>query len=298
MKEKKLFLLCFIFLALFCTLSTQNTVYASNKAKLSNTKITISKGSTKTLKIKNSKKKVKWKIISGSKIVSLKKKKSNSITIKAKKKGTAKVQAIVGKKHLICKIVVKNSSTKLCKTQYGIVNRVSCPQFHFKYPSNWKITRYISNQGEIGERIVLKNARGVTVIYMQYNSIYALGNSGRYMDQIKATKIADANFVPAQLPGASVDYSKLGRFIIAELKTVGTLYMDRDSDFKKIDGGVAYAVVPKSYVGLHEVVGDGFYSEFSFKYAGTYSFTAQAPQGKFTKKEKSQVINILKSFNE
>lgn len=297
---KKLFLVCFIFLTLFCccTIFTQNTIYASNKAKLSSAKITITKGNTKVLKIKNSKRNAKWKIISGSKSISLKKKKSHSIIIAAKKKGTAKIQATIGKKHLICKIVVKNSSTKLCKTQYGIVNRVSCSQFHFKYPSNWKITRDISNRGEIGERIVLKNARGVRVIYMQYNSLYALGNSGRYMDQIKATKVADANFIPGQLPASSVDYSKLGRFIIAELKTVGTLYMDQDSDFKKINGGIAYALVPKSYLGLHEVVGDGFYSEFSFRYAGLYSFTAQAPKGKFTKKEKSQVINILKSFNE
>ena len=54
---KKLFLVCFIFLTLFCccTIFTQNTIYASNKAKLSSAKITITKGNTKVLKIKNSK---------------------------------------------------------------------------------------------------------------------------------------------------------------------------------------------------------------------------------------------------
>ena len=294
---KKLFLVCFIFLTLFCccTIFTQNTIYASNKAKLSSAKITITKGNTKVLKIKNLKRNAKWKIISGSKSISLKKKKSHSIIIAAKKKGTAKIQATIGKKHLICKIVVKNSSTKLCTTQ--LAETVACPQFHFRYPSNWKITRDMPNQGPIAERIVLKNSRGVTVIYMEYSNLNGLENSGRFMDQIKATKVADANFIPGQLSASSVDYSKLGRFIIAELKTVGTLYMDQDSDFKKINGGIAYALVPKSYLGLHEVVGDGFYSEFSFRYAGLYSFTAQAPKGKFTLKEKKQVFNILKSFN-
>lgn len=57
-------------------------VSAAKKVSLSNKKLTVTKGKSKTLKVKNT-----------------------------KKKGTAKVQAMVGKKKLTCKVTVKNVKT-------------------------------------------------------------------------------------------------------------------------------------------------------------------------------------------
>ena len=87
-------------------------VSAAKKISLSSKKITINKGGSKTIKVKNIKKKVKWKIVSGKANITLKKKGKAAASIKGKKKGTAKVQAIVGKKKLTCKVTVKEGKTE------------------------------------------------------------------------------------------------------------------------------------------------------------------------------------------
>lgn len=69
---------------------------AAKKVKLSSKKVTVQVGKTKTLKLKNNKKKAKWTVISGKKNIKLKSKKNTSVKIVGKKKGTAKVQAKVG----------------------------------------------------------------------------------------------------------------------------------------------------------------------------------------------------------
>ena len=52
------------------------------------------------------KKKTKWTVISGKKSVSLSKKKKDSVMVKAKKTGKAKVQAKVGRKKYIATVMV------------------------------------------------------------------------------------------------------------------------------------------------------------------------------------------------
>ena len=69
-------------------------VSAAKKVSLSNKKLTVTKGKSKTLKVKT-----------------LKKKGKVAVSVKGKKKGTAKVQAMVGKKKLTCKVTVKNVKT-------------------------------------------------------------------------------------------------------------------------------------------------------------------------------------------
>lgn len=76
--------------------------------KLSKKKITLTVKKSATLKIKgSSKKKVKWKT-SNKKVIQVKKtKKQTIVKLVAKKKGTAKITATVGKKKLTCKVTVK-----------------------------------------------------------------------------------------------------------------------------------------------------------------------------------------------
>ncbi|MEE3333671.1 MAG: cyclophilin-like fold protein [Ruminococcus sp.] len=69
---------------------------------------------SKTLKLKNTTKKVSFKITSGKTVIRIKRKSNTSITITGLKKGTAKIRAVLGKKSYTCKVSVK-SYAKLLK---------------------------------------------------------------------------------------------------------------------------------------------------------------------------------------
>lgn len=101
-------------LTLSMVLSCAGGVQAARKPKLSTGKVTVKVGKTKTVKVKNTTKKVKWSIKSGKSNVTLKNKKKNSVGIQGKKAGKAKVQAAVSGKKLICNVTVtgkKNGQT-------------------------------------------------------------------------------------------------------------------------------------------------------------------------------------------
>ena len=99
-------MLCFVMmLSLF--LSAAVPAEAAKKPKLSTKKITVRVGKSKTLKVKNAAKKVKWSVKSGKSAVTLTKKKKASVSIKGKKAGKAVVVAKVGKKKLQCKVTVE-----------------------------------------------------------------------------------------------------------------------------------------------------------------------------------------------
>ena len=74
--------------------------------KLSSKKISIKVGQKKTIKVKNTKKKVKWSIESGKKNITLSKKKKTSVAVTGKKSGSAVVLAKIGSKKLTCKVTV------------------------------------------------------------------------------------------------------------------------------------------------------------------------------------------------
>ncbi|MBO5487873.1 MAG: C40 family peptidase [Eubacterium sp.] len=82
---------------------------AAAKVSLSTKKLTIEKGKSKTLKIKNTKKKVSWKL-STKKYVTIKKTGKYKIKITGKKVGTTKITAKVGKKSYTCTVKVKKAS--------------------------------------------------------------------------------------------------------------------------------------------------------------------------------------------
>lgn len=90
-------MLCF---ALVLAVPTQSQ--AASKVKLSKSKITIVVGQQKTLKVKNTKKKVTWS--SSKKSVA---KVSSEGVVTARKAGTATITAKVGKKKYTCKVTVK-----------------------------------------------------------------------------------------------------------------------------------------------------------------------------------------------
>ena len=78
---------------------------AKGKTALAKKAITLRKGKTFLLKLKNNTKKVKWSV-NKKKIIKLSKKTKKSVTLKALKPGKAKVTAKVGKKKYTCKVTV------------------------------------------------------------------------------------------------------------------------------------------------------------------------------------------------
>lgn len=111
MKTKKQLMAWALSFALLFGMIPNAEVSAAKKVSLSTKKLTVTKGKSKTLKVKNTKKKVTWKVVSGKKYITLKKKGKASVTVKGKKKGKAKVQEKIGKKKLTCTVTVKNATT-------------------------------------------------------------------------------------------------------------------------------------------------------------------------------------------
>lgn len=104
MKSTRKFISLILVLALCLSTFSNTNVDAKGKVKLNKKKITLTIGSKYKLKLKNYKKKVRWKS-SNKKVASVSKK--GKVT--AKKKGTAKITAIAGKKKYVCKVIVKKS---------------------------------------------------------------------------------------------------------------------------------------------------------------------------------------------
>ena len=112
-----------IFALILGMLIAPNQADAKKKKKvaLNKTKLTLTVGKSYKLKLKNNKKKIKWS--SSKKKVATVSKKGK---VKAKKAGTARITAKVGKKKYVCKVTVKNKkkTTKTTTTKKPTVTKV------------------------------------------------------------------------------------------------------------------------------------------------------------------------------
>lgn len=84
---------------------------AAKKLALSSKKLTINEGESKTIKLNNNKKAVKWTVTSGKSNIVLSKKTKKSVKITAKKVGKAKIQAKVGSQKIVCTVTITSKST-------------------------------------------------------------------------------------------------------------------------------------------------------------------------------------------
>ena len=117
---KNSFIVCLILtLALTCGCAEAKT--SAKKPKLNTTGMSLNIKQSKTLKLKNTTKKVSFKITSGKNFIKIKRKSNNSITVTGLKKGIAKIKAVLGKKSYTCKVSVtdfmNNSASKALKKQ-------------------------------------------------------------------------------------------------------------------------------------------------------------------------------------
>lgn len=109
-KIKKGFALLLVFV-MAVSVIPQSAFAAKKMVKLSKKTVTVAVGEAVKIQLKNNKKKVKWRITSGKKNVTLSKKKKTGVIIKGKKAGKAKVQAKIGKKKYVCKVTVEKAAT-------------------------------------------------------------------------------------------------------------------------------------------------------------------------------------------
>lgn len=67
---------------------------------------TLTLGKTYKIAIRSGSKKVKWKVVSGKKVITLKKKRKNSVIVHPNKEGTAKLQGVYGSRKYIYRLEV------------------------------------------------------------------------------------------------------------------------------------------------------------------------------------------------
>lgn len=97
-------------MVIFSGIFFEGEASAAGRVALSHKKITIQAGKNKTLRLKNNKAVVKWSVATGKEYIKLGNKTKKSVKITARKKGTAKVQAKVGRKKYVCKVTVTAKS--------------------------------------------------------------------------------------------------------------------------------------------------------------------------------------------
>ena len=218
------------------------------------------------------------------------------------------------KKILICSIILilaistifflSNRTPKLNKTYTtnftgttnfaGNVNFTS-PIFQFDYSDNWKITKENTNKDDNELEIVeLTNKRGVVIRYVQHKGL-SFG-SGRDAMTCKITKMADSEFKLGKVQ--DTDYSNTGKIVVAKIHD--KKYGDITGKYSSKYNEYFYAIIPESYLNMsvYSGVDERRIEKFSIKYGQYLSFIAQSPNGKFTRNEEKQIVEILSSFRE
>lgn len=177
-------------------------------------------------------------------------------------------------------------------TRFGTVNKVTYPAFSFNYPDNWKVVKEdVEHESEMVE---LENDEGARVTFLYCCSKIQGGGSSVNMARVNISKVTNSQFVPDYVQ--ATDYSNLGEFMVARLKTTGVMNMQTDKEFTDVDGDVSYAVLPLSEQGTRENVRKATSGEFTFWYAGSISFVGFDTGNDFTQQEQKEVIAILNSF--
>lgn len=106
MKNMKKLIACMLGLALIMSsVPVVETQAAAKGAALSSSSVILVKGKSTTIKVKNVAEKASWAVISGSECISIRKN-GNTVVVKGKKYGAARLQAVVSGKKYVCIIDV------------------------------------------------------------------------------------------------------------------------------------------------------------------------------------------------
>lgn len=134
MKRKNVILVTFL-LTMLVSLMFSQSVWAKNKVKLNYNKKILFVGDKVKLKVKNTKKKIKWSS-KNKKIAEV----SSKGRIKAKKAGKTVIIAKVGKKRYKCKITVKKKKYKIIDREIGYYTSDLKPEgtYYLSFGLKWK----------------------------------------------------------------------------------------------------------------------------------------------------------------
>lgn len=106
MKNMKKLIACMLGLALIMSsVPVVETQAAAKGAALNSSSVILVKGKSTTIKVKNVAEKASWAVISGSECISIRKN-GNTVVVKGKKYGAARLQAVVSGKKYVCIIDV------------------------------------------------------------------------------------------------------------------------------------------------------------------------------------------------
>jgi len=142
MKVTKFFKSIAIVMVIAITLTCVPNVSAKARPKLNKKKVTMTVGTTVKLKMRNTKKKVKWS--SSKKSVATVSKKGK---VTGKKAGTAKITAKIGKKRWQCKVTVKAKKVIIAKKTIKqrietVLKTNGWSDYDSTYGSNYTLSRY------------------------------------------------------------------------------------------------------------------------------------------------------------
>ena len=155
-----------------------NGADAAKKTELSKKTITVTVGKKVTLKLKNNKKKVTWKVVSGKETVTLSKKKKTGVCITGRKKGKAKIQAKAGKKKYTCKVTVVAEAAKTAIPTATLTpepNSTSNPGVAYTFRKPSYLTEHFEKHGaEVGASSELEYLQMANAVISNPNALHKL----------------------------------------------------------------------------------------------------------------------------
>ncbi len=180
MKGKKKLLIMFMISICICIGVVDNVPFFNNcvtveaaSVKINKKKATMYIGNTLKLKVKGTKRKVKWKT-SSKKIATV----SSKGVVKAKKAGKVTIRAVVNKKKYKCKIIVKKApktkislSAKSLSLYKGDTLRLTANTENYNGSITWSSSN--PNVATVNNGVVTANSKGSTIITATVGSTQA-----------------------------------------------------------------------------------------------------------------------------
>lgn len=222
MKKRILSFVIVAILVITSSFAGSNILSASekgNSARLSNKKITIVVGKKRTVKLLNAKSKVKWKIVKGKKLISIKKsgKYNNKLVIKAKKSGKAQVCAYYKSKTFKTYLTIKNKKLSVQNNSKPDKVQETTTAKNEKLTTEQPTTIAYKDKADITVSKV-KNGISVTISNFtkdQINFDYSFGNLEKYSDGKWVKALPDNAQYINQEPLITLSYGQSHTFSIS-----------------------------------------------------------------------------------
>ena len=212
-------ILSFVIVAMLVITSSFAGSNILSAARLSNKKITIVVGKKRTVKLLNAKSKVKWKIVKGKKLISIKKsgKYNNKLVIKAKKSGKAQVCAYYKSKTFKTYLTIKNKKLSVQNNSKPDKVQETTTAKNEKVTTEQPTTIAYKDKADITVSKV-KNGISVTISNFtkdQINFDYSFGNLEKYSDGKWVKALPDNAQYINQEPLITLSYGQSHTFSIS-----------------------------------------------------------------------------------